>query len=79
MKPVPQFGDEYLDMAMRDLHRICTEARIRGVSIAEIDGGEWSECAMIVASYPRSIRRKCFRWLEKVHPHLRFGSGGGNA
>jgi hypothetical protein len=79
MKPIPEFGDVYLDMAMKDLHRIITEARTRSLSIAEVNPDDFSECLSIVASRPRAIRRQCFRWLRKVHPHLRFEVGGGNA
>jgi hypothetical protein len=76
MKSLPEFGDSVLDTAMRGLHRICKEAKERGVSITEIDGGAWQDHAMTIASYPRAIRRECFRWLEKMHPHLKFMSGG---
>jgi hypothetical protein len=79
MKRIPQFGDAYVDMAMQDLHRILTEARLRSLSIAEVGADELAECLSIVASQPRAIRRQCFRWLQKVHPNVRFEVGGGNA
>jgi hypothetical protein len=79
MNSIPSFDDEHLAQALLVLDHICARAREEGVSVMAIDEDAFSEALMMVSSQPRMVRRKCIRWLNKRHPHLQFGTGGGNA
>lgn len=68
-----------LELAVNGLDMMLTEARQRGVSVTEVDGDAFMEAASIIASAPRSERRRSIRWLRKRHPYFDIEFGGGNA
>ena len=68
-----------LEMAVLGLHKMLSEAKERGISVAEVDRDAFLEALSIIGSAPRGVRRAAQRWLAKRHPHFRFLEFGGNA
>jgi hypothetical protein len=65
MNRLPDFGDELVNSAMRDIDRSVSDALVNGVSVVELGGDCFMQAVCFVASCPRAVRRKCYRWLAR--------------